>query len=40
MTAALRWTCRRCYATALRYGPTGNEYGDATEVRCPDAEAT
>jgi hypothetical protein len=38
LSAALRWTCRHCFATALNY--RGNEYGDATEVECPGPEAT
>ncbi|MFD3568499.1 hypothetical protein [Streptomyces sp. NPDC058667] len=35
ITAVDRWTCRECSATALRYRLV--EYGDATEVRCPQA---
>ena len=32
LTAALRWTCGDCYATAINYD--GNEYGSAVNDRC------
>ena len=32
MTAALRWTCRACGASAI--DPLGNEYGDAIHDTC------
>lgn len=33
LTAALRWTCTRCYATLIDYH--GNVYGDAISDPCP-----
>jgi hypothetical protein len=35
VSSTLRWTCRGCAASALRYGR--NEYGSATEKSCPGA---
>lgn len=36
LSAALRWTCRTCHATAIRYG--NNEYGDAVTDPCKPME--
>lgn len=35
-SAALRWTCTTCSATAIRY--CRNEYGSATETQCTGGE--
>lgn len=38
LTAAMRWTCVICTATAIDY--CGNHYGSATEGTCAEERAT